>query len=193
MELPESGSQVEGEGGQGAGRVGAEDTRKIQAFLRVSLYAGRPSGGKNGHVPSPPGPSCSREHTRGASFRELCSPASTWCLGLRYGWLMSSSRRQKGPGKAPVPRPLPPFANEETETQRGKATSQGHTVKWQCRGRGSSYFRGIFSLSPHFFLCVPTLPPILKAHSGDLPSSSSSSCPTPPPRATPSSASSVHT
>lgn len=53
MELPEGGSQVEEEGGQGAGRVGVEDTQKSQSLLRGSLCAEPTSGGNNCRIPSP--------------------------------------------------------------------------------------------------------------------------------------------
>lgn len=48
-ELPEGGSQVEGEGGQGAGGLGVGDTQRTQSsLLRASLCAGWTSGGNGG-------------------------------------------------------------------------------------------------------------------------------------------------
>lgn len=56
-ELPEGGSQVEGEGGQGSGRGGGAGHSEDQG-LRAQDFpgAGWTSGGDGGHVPSPPGP-----------------------------------------------------------------------------------------------------------------------------------------
>lgn len=73
---------------------------------------------------------------------------------------------QKGPEKAhgPCPPPLPPFANEETEVQRGKADSPGsHSELVMLRegffaARGCTGMRGTLSLSSYLFLC--THPPL---------------------------------
>lgn len=83
MELPEGGSQVEGEGGQGAGRMGVEDTQKIQSLLRASLCAGPTSGGNSGHVPFPPPhlgpPPAHGSMPEGTPFRELLA-APLWLV-----------------------------------------------------------------------------------------------------------------
>lgn len=55
-DFPEGGSQVEGEGGQGASGVGVGDTQRTHSsLLRASLCAGVTSGGNGRYVPSPPG------------------------------------------------------------------------------------------------------------------------------------------
>lgn len=135
MELPEGGNQVEEEGGQGAGRVGVEDTQKSQSLLRGSLCAEPTSGGNNCRVPSPGGPPPAHgSMPEGTPFRELCSPTSIGRLAFQSSSVMVSLHHQagdKGPEKAHGPRPPLPFANEETEIQRGKATYLSRvTVSW---------------------------------------------------------------
>lgn len=180
MELPEGGSQVEGEGGQGAGRVGVEDTQKTQSsLLKVSSCAGQATGGNGGHVSLPPGqPPAHGTMPERTPFRELCSLISIWSLASQSSSVMVDLYhhiRGRGPEKAHDPPPTP-FANDETEVQKGKATYPGshHELVMLRRGGilcSSEAAQEWGSPSPRCSLTsptVPTLPQPWKAHPGDL-------------------------
>lgn len=88
--------------------------------------------------------------------------SGAWLLrAASYGWFIASNWRQKEPEKAHGSHPPLPFANEETETQRAKATTYpgsqraGDVEGGVLRSSGADRLWGTFSLlSSGFFLFI---------------------------------------